>query len=317
MRILAGIQPCSVRAICYRLFTLGLIPDMSKDSTNAVGRVLVETRERREIPFEWIVDETRQGEQRPTWDDPQEFGDFVTGLYAKNKWQDQPTRVEVWSEKSTVRGTLRPVTRAFAVKFTSVHGFTSATSVQDLVLERLRDARPLVILYVGDWDPSGLHMSEVDLPGRAEEYTRAEWEAQNIGREPYDEEAFGPRPRYSDATDVARLDVRRIALSAADIADSDLPSFAAATKGPKADGRKGDPRHDWFVHHHGQRCWELDAMNPNVLRDRVRAAIQAEIDQPIWDRYTAAEEIEKASIVKGIEAWNDLLEPLAWADPTS
>jgi hypothetical protein len=204
--ILAEIHPCSVRAVCYRLFTLGLIPDMSKDSTNAVGRVLVEARERREIPFEWIVDETRQGEQRPTWDDPQAFGDTVIGMYSKNKWQDQPTRVEVWSEKSTVRGTLRPVTREFAVKFTSVHGFTSATSVQDLVLERLNDDRPLVILYVGDWDPSGLHMSEVDLPGRAEQYTRLEWAVGN-----------GDGGDYAD--DIARLDIRRIALTTEDIAD--------------------------------------------------------------------------------------------------
>ena len=28
----------------------------------------------------------------------------------------------------------------------------------------------LSVFYVGDWDPSGLHMSEMDLPARLEGY---------------------------------------------------------------------------------------------------------------------------------------------------
>jgi hypothetical protein len=299
--ILHEIQPCSVRAICYRLFTLGLISSMAKGETNKVGRVLVEARERREIPFDWIVDETRQREQVATWDDPVEFGEAITSQYRKHKWVAQPTRIEVWSEKSTVRGTLAPVLEEFEVAFVSVHGFTSCTAVQDLVRERLRDPKPLVVLYVGDWDPSGLHMSEVDIPGRTERYTRAEWSVRHAGN--------GNR-HDGLAADVADLDIRRIALTAEDIADPDLPSFGAETKAK-------DPRHAWFTRRYGQRCWELDAMSPNVLRGRVADAIRAEIDQPVWDRYVRAEELELESIVKGVRAWNAISEPAPeWADPT-
>ena len=36
-RILEEIHPATVRAVCYRLFTMGFIPDMSKNSTNRVS----------------------------------------------------------------------------------------------------------------------------------------------------------------------------------------------------------------------------------------------------------------------------------------
>jgi hypothetical protein len=47
-----------------------------------------------------------------------------------------------------------------------MHGFASATAVQKIVRPSLVSGQPLVALYVGDHDPSGLHMSEGDLPGR-------------------------------------------------------------------------------------------------------------------------------------------------------
>ncbi len=39
--ILNEIQPASVRAVCYRLFTAGLIDSMSKSNTNRVSTQLV------------------------------------------------------------------------------------------------------------------------------------------------------------------------------------------------------------------------------------------------------------------------------------
>jgi hypothetical protein len=75
--ILAELQPASVRAVCYRLFTMGLVPDMSKSSTNGVGKQLVHSRETGVIPWEWVVDETRDLERVPAWDDPEQFARVV------------------------------------------------------------------------------------------------------------------------------------------------------------------------------------------------------------------------------------------------
>jgi hypothetical protein len=66
----------------------------------------------------------------------------------------------VLPEKGTVRGVLRPVLDELAVGFFPVHGFSSATAAHDLAMDD--DGRDLILLYVGDYDPSGMFMSEQD-----------------------------------------------------------------------------------------------------------------------------------------------------------
>jgi hypothetical protein len=60
-------QPITGRGIGYKLFTAGLIPSMGRNDMQRVYRLLKEARERGDIPWEWIVDETRALERTPTW----------------------------------------------------------------------------------------------------------------------------------------------------------------------------------------------------------------------------------------------------------
>jgi hypothetical protein len=64
--ILREIQPASVRAVCYRLFTIGAIVSMDKAETNKVSTQLTWAREQHIIPWSWIVDETREPETTRT-----------------------------------------------------------------------------------------------------------------------------------------------------------------------------------------------------------------------------------------------------------
>jgi hypothetical protein len=130
--ILYGIQPASVRAVCYQLFMRNLIPDMSKSSTNRVSTQLVYAREHQLIPWEWIVDETRDAETVVAWDDLANYANDVRRSYRRNRWKDQPRQVEVWSEKGTVRGTLAPVLNQYGVTFRVMHGYSSATTVNQV-----------------------------------------------------------------------------------------------------------------------------------------------------------------------------------------
>src|SRR3954462_7747351 len=98
-----------------------------------------------------------------------------------------------------------------------MHADGSPTALYDLAPYSARLPAPLLLLYVGDWDPSGLHMSEVDLPARLDEYG-------------------------------AHAEVRRVALSAEDVTYGGLPSFSAESK-------RADSRWAWYVQHHGQQCW--------------------------------------------------------------
>src|SRR5512141_756086 len=92
----------------------------------------------------------------------------VSRSYRRDFWNQQPKRVEVWSEKGTVRGVLQPVLDHYGVGFRVMHGFSGATSVYDIAQDG--DGRELVALYVGDFDPSGMFMSEDDLPKRIQKY---------------------------------------------------------------------------------------------------------------------------------------------------
>jgi hypothetical protein len=158
-------NPTTVRGVCYHLFVRGVIPSMARKETAKVSRLLNDAREEGWVPWEWIVDETRELERTPSWDDPAEYVRAVRRSYRRDFWAEQPQRVEVWSEKGTVRGVLAPVLEEYGVGFRVVHGFSSATAIYE-VARGDTVTHPLEVLYVGDWDPSGLYMSEEDLPER-------------------------------------------------------------------------------------------------------------------------------------------------------
>jgi len=260
-RILADIHPATVRAVCYKLFTERVIPSMAKKETDRVSKLLTRAREGTLIPWGWIVDETRQPELPGTWRNPKAILQTAVRSYRRDHWQYQNVHVEVWSEKGTVRGTVAPVLQDLGVTFRVFHGYGSTTSVHEVAQASNEIDKPFVALYIGDWDPSGLHMSEVDLPERVERY----W---------------------------GNITVTRIALIETDLT-SGLPWF-------ELDSKRADPRLNWFLKtsasRHGSRCWELDALDPRELRQRVQEAIVEYVDAATWERSALAEQAEQESL---------------------
>ena len=272
--ILAEIQPATVRAVCYRLFVAGLIADMGKNSTGKVSKQLVWARENGVIPWHWIVDETRHAERAAVWDSIDESITQVTRYYRRDNWQEQPHRLEVWSEKGTVRGTIWPVLSAYGVTFRVMHGFGSATTLNHVAEMSTYYAKPLTVLYVGDFDCSGMYMSEMDIPERLERYE-------------------------------GKANIRRIALTADDVrSGTALPHFDANTKA-------GDSRYRWFVGRYGRKCWELDAMSPVVLRERVERTIVEMLDMDAWNHALAIERVEVASMRDYQQHWKASISSLA------
>jgi len=261
-------QPITGRGIGYKLFTDGLIDSMARNEMQRVYRLLKEARESNRIPWGWIVDETRELERVSTWANPAEYARCVAQSYRRDFWDQQPRRVMVVSEKGTVRGLLRPVLDDLAVGFQVMHGFSSATTVHDISEDD--DGRPLIILYVGDFDPSGMFMSEVDLPKRFDKY----------------------------GGDHVKL--RRIALTREHV--KGLLSF------PATDKRK-DPRYAWFVRNFGHRCWELDAMDPNDLRACVKREIKKLIEPVAWKRCEVVNQAEQESLRTILEKWSPASRP--------
>lgn len=269
---LAENNPASIRAVCYQLFVAGHLKSMAKNETNKVSTLLRKAREEGLIPWGHVVDETREAERAGTWTNPEEIILAATRQYRRNAWQDQPHWVEVWSEKGTIRGTLAPVLRKYGVTFRVMHGYGSATALNSIAAETVDADKPLTVLYIGDFDPSGMHMSEIDIPQRLARYG-------------------------GEAT------FKRIALTADDVAPgTDLPHFDAETK-------KGDGRHDWFVSRYGRKCWELDAMPPADLRARVENEIVDLLDLDAWHRSAEVEQAEVESMQSFFADWEGISRP--------
>ena len=236
-------QPITGRGIGYKLFVAGLIASMA---TGEMARSTACSRRRASA-------DTSRGNGSSTraarssgcrhGPTPKHTPALSRDPIAATSGISNRSAFMVISEKGTVRGLLKPVLNQYAVGFLPVHGFSSATAVYDVAQDD--DGRPLIILYVGDFDPSGMFMSEEDLPNRLAKY------------------------------DGDHMKLRRIALTPEHVIG--LPSF------PATDKRK-DPRYKWFVANYGDRCWELDAMDPNDLRDCVEQAIMELIEPVAWGR---------------------------------
>jgi hypothetical protein len=161
---------------------------------------------------------------------------------------------------------LAPVLEEYGVTFRVMHGYGSATAIRGAAQESFSSDKPLTVFYCGDWDPSGLHISEIDLPQRISRYG-------------------------GDIT------LKRIALDADDTKPgTKLPSFEAKTKAK-------DPRYSWFVPRYGKRCWEVDALSPVVLRERVTDAITSMLDMDVWEHAVSIEKAERDSMEEILSTW--------------
>jgi hypothetical protein len=257
-------QPITGRGVGYKLFSLNLIASMSRNDMQTVYRLLKEAREEGTIPWEWVVDETRELEIVSTWDNPAQFVRCVARSYRRDFWLQQPVRIEVWSEKGTVRGVLQPVLDEYGVGFRVMHGFGSATILHDVAED---DGRPLLILYIGDFDPSGLYMSECDIPERLMRYGGNHISIKRIALLRRDCELLGRKPAFN------------------------------------LKEKKKDPRAPWFRKKYGQLCWELDAMDPNALRARVEEEIEWHIESEAWERCRIIDEAERESLRHVLDKW--------------
>ena len=108
-------HPITGRGIGYKLFSAKLIDSMLTNNMSSVYRALKIAREDGTIPWDWIIDETRDLEMVPTWMNGSELANSF--FYRRDLWQGQPVTVEVWSEKGTVRGVLWPVLAELGVGF--------------------------------------------------------------------------------------------------------------------------------------------------------------------------------------------------------
>ncbi len=254
--LLAGVEgvlaqytgiPVTVRQLYYRLVAARLIPNTHRSYKNLVS-ALSDWRRARKIPCRAFEDRTRNLNRLDLgWraDDPE--GWLLAWVkkavgesrnYRLARWYGQTRRVIVAVEKQALEGPFNEVCEELAVDLAVCRGYPSLSFLNEVASalrggDPDRDGRENVVLYFGDFDPSGLNIPETverDLSG-----------------------FFGQS-----------LDFVRVALTRDQIDERGLPPAPVKLTDSRAAG---------FISEHGEEVYELDAIEPRELQDMIRAVV--------------------------------------------
>jgi hypothetical protein len=89
------------------------------------------------------------------WSGLSDFAEVVARSYRREVWETQPINVEAWLEKDALSGIFEDALDQYGVTLNVGRGFDGWDSIHNAA-ERLGDED--VILYFGDFDPSGEDM---------------------------------------------------------------------------------------------------------------------------------------------------------------
>jgi hypothetical protein len=95
---------------------------------------------------------------------------------------------------------------------------------------------------------------------------------------------------------------QRLAITGGDFDNPDILGFAI--KGNRQ-SKAWRTKHQGYLASHGDRCVEVDALSPEIIRRRVRDAIEGHIDQGEWSRQQLIEAQERESVRNFVLAQKD------------
>lgn len=256
----------TVRQMYYQFVARGLLGSGQKIYQRIVG-ALTQARLDGRFPIDWIEDRGRRVGETDTErldnvetaldDSARRIYNHPYWLLRYGRWYGQPEKVFVWIEKEALAGVLEKNCNDLGVGLFPCKGYPSVSAISSWVSSTYEamtaddevddGAEKAVIIYLGDHDPDGLQ-----IPVSAGNLIR---DIQNIKEEPFD------------------FEIRRVALTMGQIRQYNPPPFAAKTT---------SSRYATYVRDTGTTdAWELDALEPTVLRDLVVQNVEAHFDRDV------------------------------------
>jgi hypothetical protein len=127
---------------------------------------------------DWFYDSSRPDATRVPEQTPEEYADdfafdvrHAVDNYSVYRWFRQPIYVEVWVEKDAMTPIIKQMLADTGVRVVTCKGYIGDTKLREHV-KRLENwwgkGRKIVVLYLGDLDPSGEDMDKI-LPARIRE----------------------------------------------------------------------------------------------------------------------------------------------------
>lgn len=252
----------TLRQLYYQLVSRDVIPNKQNEYLK-LSTVLTEGRMCGLVDWDAIEDRLRVPSSPNSWDDPEEGLDTIIRLYQLPRMRGQDVYIEVWVEKDALSGVLSRVTRKYHIPIMVNRGYSSVSAMYD-AYNRFRDAhersQSIRILYMGDYDPSGIDMIR-DIRDRISEF-------------------FGGGVERGDVD----FEIVPIALTRKQIDQYNPPPNPAKTT---------DPRHARFAANHGLTSWEVDALRPEVLDSILTKAIEKMIDVKLYKKVVSEEAADK------------------------
>lgn len=232
----------TLRQLYYQLVSRNVVPNTERSYKN-VGNLVAKARDAGLIDWEHIVDRTRAIQENSHWASPRSILRSCAWSYAIDTRSDQPIYIEVWVEKEALAGIVGGVCERLDVPRFSCRGYSSATAMHDAGRRFAAEGRTrsrLVILHLGDHDPSGLDMTN-DIRNRVNLYSND-----------------------------AGVEVRRIALNLDQVQALSLPPNPA---------KLSDARARAYVAQYGRESWELDALSPQYIERLIEEAVMDLTDE--------------------------------------
>ncbi len=259
----------TLRQLYYQFVARALIPNTERDYKR-IGNILSDARRAGLVDWNAIEDRTRFIRRLSSWDKPQDVLEAARDSYHRDLWADQDKRIEVWIEKDALVGVIQNVCEEADVPFFSCRGYVSDSEMWGAAMRLVRHFRKgqdVIILHLGDHDPSGIDMTR-DIQERLALFS-------NIRS--------------------GHFEVRRLALNMEQIEELGPPPNPAKVT---------DSRYESYSARYGNESWELDALEPQYIVDLVQEAIFRERDMDIWEEAYNRQEEERQQIQDVIDRWN-------------
>jgi hypothetical protein len=142
----------TLRQLFYRLVAAKLLPN----TTSAYKGLSSKTAEaRRQGEFPDLIDRGRLIHRRAHWASPAEALQALARQYRQDRTEGQDVSVYIGVEKAGLVMQLESWFGDLGIPILALGGYSSQTYVDDVVADVEDQDRPAVLLYSGDFDPSG------------------------------------------------------------------------------------------------------------------------------------------------------------------
>jgi len=257
----------TLRQLYYQFVARDLIANKQTEYKR-IGSIINDARLAGRLDWDAIEDRTRNLEALSTWDSPKDILAAVAKQFRYDRWDSQEARIEVWIEKEALVGVIEPICQEYRVPFFACRGYSSQSEswrAGERFKEYQEAEQRVIILHLGDHDPSGIDMTR-DNADRLE--------------------LFAP-----DAAEV-----RRLALNWDQV---------EAHKPPPNPCKITDSRATGYIRKFGRESWELDALDPAFISNLLRREFESEIDKGRWDEAIEREKKARERLAAMAQKWKD------------